>query len=485
MFFLIFIIFFFSKFNFYLNLVFTYLIFVLLFFVSFVFLLYHLSLFFNLFVLNYFLFLNFSSFLFFKVVLIICFFVLFYIFIYFFFFDNLFIFIITFFVFFISILLYLISFNIILIFLFWEMMGLCSFFLISSFFFRFKTRFSSFLAFFWNLLGDLFLLFFLIINFIYLYFINLLVFFFFFFFFFLICFAIFCKSAVYPFHSWLYYAMEGPTPVSAFLHAASMITAGVYFFFMIPVLYYNFLFILFGVFTTIFFSLNAFNFFDIKRIIASSTGSQLGYIYFFLTFNLIFCGLLLFTFHSFFKSILFFVAGFIISIFFNYQDLRLFKNNFFIFIITLICFFSLIGIFFFWCGLLKEIFLSFSFNNSLIIFIFILFFILSFYYFLSFYNKINIIFNYFNIIYILLFLFFIISSFIFINFVFNIFFFLVLPKYLYFFTLCSIYISVVLIFFSFNFYDILYLLVNYIFFFLILFFHFFFSSIYYVFIYFF
>ena len=141
--------------------------------------------------------------------------------------------------------------------------------------------------------------------------------------------------------------MEGPTPVSAFLHAASMITAGVFFFFMFPIFYNNYYFIIFSFFTTLFFSLNAFNFFDVKRIIASSTGSQLGYIYFFLSFNLVFCGLILFTFHAVFKCLLFFIAGFIVSVFFNFQDLRLFKNNFFILLITLFCFFSLIGLFFF------------------------------------------------------------------------------------------------------------------------------------------
>lgn len=390
----------------------------------------------------------------------------------------------TFFIFFISILLYLVSFNIIFYFLFWEMMGLCSFFLISTFFFRYKTRFSSFLAFFWNLLGDLFLLIFFLINFIYFYNLNILIFFFIFFYFFLLCFAVFCKSAVYPFHSWLYYAMEGPTPVSAFLHAASMITAGVYFFFIIPIFYLKFFFIFLGLFTTIFFSLNAFNFFDIKRIIASSTGSQLGYVYFFFSFNLFFCGLLLFTFHAIFKSILFFIAGFIISLFFNYQDLRMFFNNFFIFLITLFCFLSLIGLFFFWCGLLKEVFLSFSFNNILIIFIFIFFFILSFYYFSIFYIKMNFIYNYFSLNYVILFSFFILSSFIFVNLVFNIFYFLILPSYLYFFFITLLIFLVFLNLIFYNIFDFVYYYILYLFFYLKFYLYYFFYLIYFVFIYF-
>ena len=238
----------------------------------------------NFFFVSYIFFLGNFNLLFLKIVLIVCLFVYFYITFYFFFFDNLFFFFIIFVFFFLSILLYLVSLNIIFVFIFWELMGVCSFFLISSFFCRYKTRSASFLAFFYNLLGDLFLLFFFILNFIYFYFLNILSFFFLLFFFFLIFFAIFCKSAVYPFHNWLYLAMEGPTPVSAFLHAASMITAGVYFFFILPLLFYNYIFIFFGFFTTLFFSLNAFNFFDVKRIIASSTGSQLGYIFFFFLF---------------------------------------------------------------------------------------------------------------------------------------------------------------------------------------------------------
>ena len=141
--------------------------------------------------------------------------------------------------------------------------------------------------------------------------------------------------------------MEGPTPVSAFLHAASMITAGVYFFFVFSFFSLSNFFIIFSIFTTFFFSLNAFNFFDLKRIVASSTGSQLGYIYFFLSLNLLYCGLLLFSFHAIFKSFLFFIAGYVISLSFNSQDLRVVFIEFFNFLFLSLCFFGLIGLFFF------------------------------------------------------------------------------------------------------------------------------------------
>tara|TARA_B110000977_G_scaffold119230_1_gene153703 strand:- start:366 stop:848 length:483 start_codon:yes stop_codon:yes gene_type:complete len=155
------------------------------------------------------------------------------------------------------------------------------------------------------------------------------------------------KSAVYPFHSWLYYAMEGPTPVSAFLHAASMITAGIFLFYCFPFYSFYFFFIFISFFSVIFFSFNALLFFDLKRIVASSTGSQIGYIFFFSCLNLYFFSLLLFTFHAIFKSFLFFISGFLVSLFFNYQDLRVLSFNFLLNLFVIVCLLSLIGLFFF------------------------------------------------------------------------------------------------------------------------------------------
>jgi len=141
--------------------------------------------------------------------------------------------------------------------------------------------------------------------------------------------------------------MEGPTPVSAFLHAASMITAGVYFFFVFPLGIYYFFIFYFAIFTTLFFSLNAFFFFDLKKITAASTGSQMGYIFFFLSFSLYYPGILLFSCHAIFKSFLFFLAGFFIILNFNFQDIRILINNFLMCFMLFLCFFSLFGLFFF------------------------------------------------------------------------------------------------------------------------------------------
>lgn len=121
--------------------------------------------------------------------------------------------------------------------------------------------------------------------------------------------------------------MEGPTPVSALLHAATMVTAGVFL-----VIRFSFLFeyaenilnllILIGCISTFFAGFVAIFQYDIKRIIAYSTCSQLGYMF-------ISCGLShyhialfhLFN-HAFFKALLFLSAGAIIHAFLDDQDMR-------------------------------------------------------------------------------------------------------------------------------------------------------------------
>ena len=226
-------------------------------------------------------------------------------------------------------------------------MGLCSFFLISSFFFRFKTRFASFIALFWNLSGDLFLLIYFLFYLIFYLSFNFVYFYFYFFFYMFLIFPIFCKSAVFPFHAWLFYAMEGPTPVSAFLHAASMITAGIFFFFIFPFYFNPFFFFLFSFFTTVYFAFCAILYFDIKRMIASSTGSQIGYIFFFLSILFITNAFYLLFIHAIFKFFLFFIAGYFVSVFLNFQDFRMFSVNFTYFFLVSFPLLALGGLFFF------------------------------------------------------------------------------------------------------------------------------------------
>ncbi len=135
------------------------------------------------------------------------------------------------------------------------------------------------------------------------------------------------KSAQLGLHTWLPDAMEGPTPVSALIHAATMVTAGV---FMVarcsPIFEFSptaLGFVAFIGASTAFFAATiglAQN--DIKRVIAYSTCSQLGYMFFALGVSAYGAGVFhLFT-HAFFKALLFLGAGSVIHAMSNEQDMR-------------------------------------------------------------------------------------------------------------------------------------------------------------------
>lgn len=139
------------------------------------------------------------------------------------------------------------------------------------------------------------------------------------------------KSAQIFLHPWLGDAMAGPTPVSALLHAATMVTAGVFLLFRLESIIYisteiRTFIILIGLFTIIFGGLSSINQNDIKKIIAFSTCSQLGYM--FLTNGLLIpsVGLFHLLTHGFFKAMLFLTAGIIIHNFKNEQDIRKFGS---------------------------------------------------------------------------------------------------------------------------------------------------------------
>ena len=135
------------------------------------------------------------------------------------------------------------------------------------------------------------------------------------------------KSAQLGLHAWLPDAMEGPTPVSALLHSATMVTAGVYVLLRTSCIFLinqNVLTIiaLMGCLTAIFGSTTAMFQFDIKKIIAYSTCSQLGLMV--CTFgvgNMVGCFFHLIN-HAFFKALLFLTAGIIIHALYNEQDIR-------------------------------------------------------------------------------------------------------------------------------------------------------------------
>lgn len=160
----------------------------------------------------------------------------------------------------------------------------------------------------------------------------------------LACLFLFCgaagKSAQFPLHVWLPDAMEGPTPVSALIHAATMVTAGVYLIARCTPLFIlspeaQLIVACIGGFTAIFAAVIALTQNDLKRVLAYSTLSQLGYMFLALgcaisqgeksiaTFAVVAAVFHLFT-HAFFKALLFLSAGSVMHAMGGVIDMRRF-----------------------------------------------------------------------------------------------------------------------------------------------------------------
>jgi len=234
------------------------------------------------------------------------------------------------------------SYNYIILFIGWEGVGICSYLLVNFWNTRLSANKSAIMAVFVNKIGDIALLisFSLLycvflsfnystifvcyeyVNINYLFFICI---------FFLI--GAIGKSAQLGLHIWLPEAMEGPTPVSSLIHAATMVTAGIFLIIRSNLLFQylnNLSLFIIGVGSMTAFLGATIGFFqwDIKKIIAYSTCSQLGYMF-------LACGLSNFTYsinhlahHAFFKALLFLTAGYIIHSLSNEQDLRKFGSLF-------------------------------------------------------------------------------------------------------------------------------------------------------------
>jgi NADH-quinone oxidoreductase subunit L len=135
------------------------------------------------------------------------------------------------------------------------------------------------------------------------------------------------KSAQLGLHTWLPDAMEGPTPVSALIHAATMVTAGVFMVARCSPLFELSPFALdlvtiVGACTSIFAATIAITQNDIKRIIAYSTCSQLGYMFFACGVSAYGAGVFHLMTHAFFKALLFLGAGSVIHALSGEQDIR-------------------------------------------------------------------------------------------------------------------------------------------------------------------
>ena len=135
------------------------------------------------------------------------------------------------------------------------------------------------------------------------------------------------KSAQFGLHTWLPDAMAGPTPVSALIHAATMVTAGVFLLIRLsPLIEYSYkgLYIItfIGILTAFFSATVGLFQNDLKKIIAYSTCSQLGYMVFICGLSNYSVGLFHLVNHAFFKALLFLSAGSIIHSLSDEQDIR-------------------------------------------------------------------------------------------------------------------------------------------------------------------
>nr|AHA52519.1 NADH dehydrogenase subunit 5 [Eumacrocentrus sp. QL-2013] len=144
-------------------------------------------------------------------------------------------------------------------------------------------------------------------------------------FFMFILFASISKSAQIPFSTWLPLAMAAPTPISSLVHSSTLVTAGVYL-----LIRFNYLmnkefyfYLMFLSCLTMFISGSSANFeYDLKKIIALSTLSQLGLMIFTISLNLPLLSFFHLITHAMFKSLLFLCSGIIIHNYFNNQDIR-------------------------------------------------------------------------------------------------------------------------------------------------------------------
>lgn len=221
-------------------------------------------------------------------------------------------------------------------FVFWELVGICSYFLIGFWFGRDSAKNAAIKAFVTNRVGDFgFLLGILFLQIVFgtlnftglsqeiatytnmavLIPLSILLFF-----------GPMGKSAQFPLHVWLPDAMEGPTPVSALIHAATMVAAGVYLvaraFFIFSAVPQAMTFIaIIGAITAIFAASIAMAQNDIKRILAYSTLSQLGYMMMAMGVGAMTAGMFHLMTHAFFKSLLFLGAGSVIVAMHEEQDI--------------------------------------------------------------------------------------------------------------------------------------------------------------------
>lgn len=278
----------------------------------------------------------------------------------------------------VSMLIFVLSYNYLFMFIGWEYVGIISFILINYWYINNNNNKSAFKALILNKIGDLsymiFIYYFinksndLYINNQFLFNINssFIIF---------LLFAAIAKSAQIFFHVWLGDAMAGPTPVSALLHAATMVTAGIYLLIRLELYEENILIIIISILTIIIGGISAINQYDIKKIIAYSTVSQIGYMLYGIGINNKEIAIYHLITHGFFKALLFLSAGIIIHNYYNEQDIRKYGNFIYYYPFTYILFIygslSIIAFPYFSGYYSKEPLIFNSYFNNLFIFILI------------------------------------------------------------------------------------------------------------------
>src|SRR4249920_674458 len=135
------------------------------------------------------------------------------------------------------------------------------------------------------------------------------------------------KSAQFPLHVWLPDSMEGPTPISALIHAATMVTAGIFMVARMSPLFElsetaRSVVLVIGAITALSMALVALTQYDIKRVVAYSTLSQLGYMTAALGASAYSTAIFHLMTHAFFKAVLFLAAGSVIIALHHEQDMR-------------------------------------------------------------------------------------------------------------------------------------------------------------------
>nr|YP_010564826.1 NADH dehydrogenase subunit 5 [Pycnogonum diceros]UZA61229.1 NADH dehydrogenase subunit 5 [Pycnogonum diceros] len=289
-----------------------------------------------------------------------------------------------------SMIMLIFSFNLLFIIIGWDGLGLVSYLLV-IYYGNNKSLSGGLLTYMTNRLGDFaliiticFSLYFCSWDYMYFYIFNDYVFVF------MVGFVIMAsmtKSAQLPFSAWLPAAMAAPTPVSSLVHSSTLVTAGVYLLIRFNLFIFNYnlnYYLLFFSLITMFMAgLIALFEFDIKKIVALSTLSQMGLMMFCISigmFNVAFFHLLM---HALFKALMFLCVGSLMYCGFGSQDMRFFGSlwsfNPFISFCLLLSVFSLSGFFFLSGFYSKDLIIEMFMMMDFSLFVFVMFFLSMFF----------------------------------------------------------------------------------------------------------